>query len=225
MSTNEPISPPEFSKLYDFLDSETIAARSWLMRYLKKQGVFLNPDLPNIESVKVELANAFSQQRRAPADVRLFARNMRNAWRVRKHRLNKDVTSLSISLDKNVANQLTQMCKGHNKTVIISHLITHNYQFFLASKEAEKEKLAAEKMSLKMEKERRDRVNSLQKHLPIVRTPAEQQVEPMLEVVEDLKMNIAKLYDMVFLANQEKLKIDDAMLIEATKVYYSVFSK
>ncbi|MGL4936289.1 MAG: hypothetical protein ACRC5E_00320, partial [Shewanella sp.] len=72
---------------------------------------------------------------------------------MRKHRLNKDVTSLSISLDKNVANQLTQMCKGHNKTVIISHLITHNYQFFLASKEAEKEKLAAEKMSLKMEKE------------------------------------------------------------------------
>lgn len=225
MSTNEPISPPEFSKLFDFLDSETIAARSWLIRYLKKQGVFLNPDLPNIESVRVELANAFSQQRRAPADVRLFARNMRNAWRVRKHRLNKDVTTLSVSLDKQVSNQLTQMCKGQNKTEIITRLITNNYPYFLDAQKAEKEKVAEEKQALQMEKERRLRANQLQKHLPIVKTAAEQQVEPMLEVVEDLKKSIAKLYDMIFLANQEKLEIDDAMLIEATKVYYSVFSK
>ena len=175
--------------------------------------------------MRVELANAFSQQRRAPSDVRLFARNMRNAWRVRKHRLNKDVTTLSISLDKQVSNQLTQMCKGQNKTEIITRLITNNYPYFLDAQKAEKEKLAEEKQALQMEKERRLRANQLQKHLPIVKTAAEQQVEPMLEVVEDLKKSIAKLYDMIFLANQEKLEIDDAMLIDATKVYYSVFSK
>ncbi|MFB2754782.1 hypothetical protein ACE02G_14170 [Shewanella xiamenensis] len=224
MSTNEPISPPEFSKLFDFLDSETIAARSWLMRYLKKQGVFLNPDLPNIESVKVELANAFSQQRRAPADVRLFARNMRNAWRVRKHRLNKDVTTLSISLDKQVSNQLTQMCKGHNKTEIITRLITHNYPYFLDAQKAEKEKLAEEKQALQMEKERRLRANELQKHLLEIPL-SERQLESTTLEVDELKVSIAKLYDILFVANELKQKIDDAMLLEATKVYYSVFSK
>ena len=224
MSTNEPISPPEFSKLFDFLDSETIAARSWLMRYLKKQGVFLNPDLPNIESVKVELANTFSQQRRAPADVRLFARNMRNAWRVRKHRLNKDVTTLSISLDKQVSNQLTQMCKGHNKTEIITRLITHNYPYFLDAQKAEKEKLAEEKQALQMEKERRLRANELQKHLLEIPL-SERQLESTTLEVDELKVSIAKLYDILFVANELKQKIDDAMLLEATKVYYSVFSK
>lgn len=224
MSTNEPISPPEFSKLFDFLDSETIAARSWLMRYLKKQGVFLNPDLPNIESVKVELANAFSQQRRAPADVRLFARNMRNAWRVRKHRLNKDVTTLSISLDKQVSNQLTQMCKGHNKTEIITRLITHNYPYFLDAQKAEKEKLAEEKKAMQMEKERRLRANELQKHLLEIPL-SERQLESTTLEVDELKVSIAKLYDILFVANELKQKIDDAMLLEATKVYYSVFSK
>lgn len=224
MSTSEPISPPEFSKLFDFLDSETIAARSWLMRYLKKQGVFLNRDLPNIESVKVELANAFSQQRRAPADVRLFARNMRNAWRVRKHRLNKDVTTLSISLDKQVSNQLTQMCKGHNKTEIITRLITHNYPYFLDAQKAEKEKLAKEKQALQMEKERRLRANELQKHLLEIPL-SERQLESTTLEVDELKVSIAKLYDILFVANELKQKIDDAMLLEATKVYYSVFSK
>lgn len=224
MSTNEPISPPEFSKLFDFLDSETIAARSWLMRYLKKQGVFLNPDLPNIESVKVELANAFSQQRRAPADVRLFARNMRNAWRVRKHRLNKDVTTLSISLDKQVSNQLTQMCKGHNKTEIITQLITNNYPYFLDAQKAEKEKLAEEKKAMQMEKERKFRANELQKHLLEIPL-SERQLESTTLEVDELKVSIAKLYDILFVANELKQKIDDAMLLEATKVYYSVFSK
>ena len=224
MSTNEPISPPEFSKLFDFLDSETIAARSWLMRYLKKQGVFLNPDLPNIESVKVELANAFSQQRRAPADVRLFARNMRNAWRVRKHRLNKDVTTLSISLDKQVSNQLTQMCKGHNKTEIITRLITHNYPYFLDAQKAEKEKLAEEKKAMQMEKERRLRANELQKHLLEIPL-SERQLESTTLEVDELKVSIANLYDILFFANDLNQKIDDAMLLEATKVYYSVFSK
>lgn len=224
MSNNEPISPPEFSKLFDFLDSETIAARSWVSGYLQRQGIFLNPNLPNIERVKVELANHFASQARAPADVRLFARKMRNAWRVRKHRLDKDVTTLSISLSKQVSSQLDQMCKGQNKTEIITQLITNNYPSFLAAQKAEKEKLAEEKRTLRMEKEREKRVNELGKHLP-KSSMSELQFESIRVEVDELKHSIAKLYDMLYIANEQKQKIEDAMLLEATKVYYSAFSK
>ena len=196
----------------------------WIEKYLSKQGVFLRQELLQSEQVKFALANYFLSNNTPPSDIKLFAKKMGNAWRIRKHRENKHLVTLSISLDREVSNHLSNMCRGHTKTEVISCLIRGNYQYYLAAEKAEKEKLAENKRIRKLEQDRAKLDKLLTNSTRQVKQP-EQQIDPISPHVDELKNGIAKLYDIIFLANEQGQKIDDVMLLKATKLYYNVFNK
>lgn len=224
MQDNRPLPPPDIVKLFDFLKSDTPAERKLVEGYLSRKGIALAPNLPNAQSVKFWLANYFLGNRISTSDIKLFAKRMGTAWRAKKHRKNKNLVTLSISLSRDVSNQLTQMCKGHNKTDIVTLLITNNYSNFLTEQKAIKEKLAEEKRVRAIEVERAKH-EKLPKSSTQPAEQPEQQNTPSLAQIDELRSGVAKLYEIIFMANEEGQTIDDQKLIEATKLYYSAFSR
>ncbi|ABO23120.1 hypothetical protein SHLO109777_11700 [Shewanella loihica] len=224
MPNRQQLTPPDAIKLFEFLDSETPATMKWIEKYLSKQGVFLQQGLLQSELINSALAKHFLSKNTPPSDIKLFAKKMGNAWRAKKHRKNKNLVTLSISLNRDVSNQLTQMCKGHNKTDIVTQLITENYCNFLAEQKAIKEKLAEEKRVRQIEAERAKHEQLLKRSTPPI-AQLKQQNTSLLAQRDELENGIAKLYDIIFLANEQGKKIDNDMLIEATKLYYNVFNK
>lgn len=224
MLKNEPLPYPDIIKLFNFLDSETIAARNWIKLYLAKQGVFLEPNPANIESVRVNLVQIFTSQGRTQADIELFARKMGNAWRVKKHRQSKGRVSVSLTLDNSVAAHLSQMSKGKTKTDVITRLIQGNYQEFLTQENIQKAKLAEKKNILQMQRES----NKFEKRFSKPSVPTQQpslQLELLQAKADDLRSGIAKLYDLIFSAHEQGQTIEDQFLLEATKIYYAAFNK
>ncbi|WP_412497099.1 hypothetical protein [Shewanella algae] len=224
MQVNTPIELPDIIKLFDFLKSETITERKLVQDYVSRQGIGLTPNLPSIERIKFELATFFLMTNTTPAAIKLFAKRMGAAWRAKKHRKNKALVTLSISLNRDVSNQLTQMCKGHKKTDIVTYLITGNYPRFLAEQRATQEKLAEEKRVRKVEAEKANLCKLMKSSTQPAAKP-EQQITPSLAHLDELRNGIAKLYEIIFTANEQGQIIDDKKLIEATKLYYSAFSK
>ncbi|MDR6963303.1 hypothetical protein [Shewanella putrefaciens] len=224
MLNNEPMSYPDIIKLFNFLDSETIAAKDWIKLYSAKQGVFLELNPANIESVKVNLVQIFTSQGRTQADIELFARKMGNAWRMKKHRKSKGVVSLSISLDKTIAAKLAQMCSEQTQAEVITQLVTGNYEEFLTQKNELKAKLAEEKIILKAKQvsakfekmENKLAISAQQPTSPSDNEPAQ---------TEELRNGIASLFDLIFTAHEQGSKIDEQLLLKATKIYYGAFAK
>ncbi|MCS6178908.1 hypothetical protein [Shewanella baltica] len=224
MLNNEPMSYPDFIKLFNFLDSETIAAMDWIKLYSAKQGVFLELNPANIESVKVNLVQILTSQGRTQADIELFARKMGNAWRMKKHRQSKGVVSLSVSLDKTIAAKLAQMCSGQTQAEVITQLVTGNYEEFLTQKNELKAKLAEEKIILKA-KQASAKFEKMENKLAI---SAQQPTSPSDNEpaqTEELRNGIASLFDLIFTAHEQGSKIDEQLLLKATKIYYGAFAK
>ncbi|MCE9679189.1 hypothetical protein LZP69_08380 [Shewanella sp. AS1] len=218
MSTNRPIELPKIIKLFDFLDSETIESIKWITGYLDSKK-YPQPPRTDIESIKYFLANHFLTTGVAYSDISIFAQKMGNAWRVRKHRQDKTVKTLSISLKKDVSDQLTQMCKGHKKTDIITLLITDSYEQFLAEKKAAKNRLPEEKRIKQQEKSE----DWIEKEFMIPKAP--QQPKAKIEQLNELKKGIANLYEIICFAHEQGKGVDDKVLLEATKLYYNAFNK
>uniref|UniRef100_UPI0034D62328 hypothetical protein n=1 Tax=Shewanella algae TaxID=38313 RepID=UPI0034D62328 len=117
-----------------------------------------------------------------------------------------------------------EMCHEQKKTEIISLLISGGYSEFLEKKQALKFKLAEERRILKLSNDRMELEKLLRKNLsPVV---DESETIRMLKVQNDkLKHDLATLYDLLFSANEYGNPIDDKYLLQATKIYYSAFSK
>ncbi|GAB1057487.1 MAG: hypothetical protein WAqMacA_38570 [Shewanella algae] len=176
-----------------------------------------------MEDIKQYLADVMFRYPMNNAESRQFARTMSNAWRVRKSRQKKNAGTLSLTLDNSVLRQLKQMCNGETKAEILTKLINGGYEAFLASKQAQEAKKAEEQQILQMSLEHK-KLDAL-----IKRTSAtagdSQAIREFQAQNDDLRQCIAKLYDLIYSANERGQSIDDALLIEATKVYYSAFSK
>lgn len=210
---------PELVKLFDFLDSDTPATINWVQRYLTKHGISIS-HYTYQGAVKQYIAEQFIPLQPTHADITLFAQRMGNAWRIRKHRQKKDVVSLSVSLDKSVANKLSQMSKEQKKADVVSMLIKENFQEFVAEKNRQKAKRTEEKRTLTMQP---DQASLMQ---PLNQPPSETtQVLNQSNRAEEFREAMIHLYDIIFCANEKGEPIDDQTLIQATKIYYTAFNK
>lgn len=211
MQIQNAIPPPDLTKLFDFLDSDTPTTWKWVVGYLIKQGLTVPPQSNQFERAPLQVAKFL--QMTYQGDIKVFARKMRNAFRVRKHRKNKDVETLSISLDKATAAQLSKMSKGRKKTEVVTLLIQDNYQGFLAVERERRAQLAEAKKHRDFEKQ--------QKQLNMS-TKIKSQTN---NATAELRDGIAALYDIIFAANESGRKIDGQTLLQATKIYYAAFAK
>jgi hypothetical protein len=210
---------PELVKLFDFLDSDTPSSKIWVQRYLTKHGIGLS-----LHTYQVPLKQYATEQVRqlglTHTDIKLFAQRMGNAWRTRKHRQKKDVVSLSVSIEKSVADHLSIMSKGRKKADVVSMLIQNNFQAFLVEENLRKDKRAEEKRILKMQ-------CSHAFHEKLLNRPPTETTQVVSQAIqaEEFKEAIAQLYDIIFSANERCEAIDDQTLIQATKIYYAAFNK
>lgn len=223
MPNNTSIELPDIIKFFDFLNSDTIEERKQIERYLLRKGMVLQPNLQTVESIKMWLATSWLASGTPVSAIKLFAKTMRDAWRIRAHRNNKQLVTLSISLDKDVSKQLTTMSRGHKKTEIITHLITGNYEKFLEIQQAAKKKKDADKSIAEMNRQNA----AFDRMLRIGKKSAAQQPNQIEQThqQEELLSGIAKLYELIFLANEQDKKIDSAILMDATKVYFEAFNR
>ncbi|WP_345843150.1 hypothetical protein [Shewanella algae] len=232
-------SSSDAQKCFDFLNSETPASIHWVREYLsgKLIGLPNNGFNMTMEDIKQYLADVMFRYPMNNSESREFARTMSNAWRVRKSRQKKNAGTLSLTLDNSVLRQLKQMCNGETKAEILTKLINGGYEAFLASKQAQKANKQAQKANKQaQEAKKAEEQQILQMSLEnkkldavIKRTSAtagdSQAIREFQAQNDDLRQCIAKLYDLIYSANERGQSIDDALLIEATKVYYSAFSK
>lgn len=220
MSKNGTITPPDFFKLFDFLISETETERIWMTNYISKKGIPTPDVFASTDNLKVHLLRFFTQNATGAANIRLTAAEMRNAWRVRKHRQSKGVVSLSISLDKTIAAKLAQMCKNQTQAEVVTQLITGNYEELneLKAKLAEEKIIMnARQVSAKFEKMENNLTISAQQLTP----PSDND----LAQTEELRNGIASLYDLIFTTHEQGGKVDDKLLLQATKIYYDTFAR
>lgn len=224
MSKNGTITPPDFFKLFDFLISETETERIWMTNYISKKGIPTPDVFLSTDSLKQHLYGFFFANQTVEAKIKLTAAEMRNAWRVRKHRQSKGMVSLSISLDKTIAAKLAQMCSEQTQAEVVTQLVTGNYEEFLTQKNELKAKLAEEKIILKAKQvsakfekiENKLAISAQQPTSPSDNEPAQ---------TEELRNGIASLFDLIFAAHEQGSKIDEQLLLKATKIYYRAFAK
>lgn len=112
------------------------------------------------------------------------------------------------------------MSKGRTRTEVITQLIEGNYQVFLNIKNQQKLKETESKRILQM-KRYKDRLQvQLTKTLK-----HSSEVDNRLDLNHDLREAIANLYNIIFLANEDKRIIDYQTLLQATRIYYAAFEK
>lgn len=210
---------PESIKLFEFLDSDTPAVANWVYRYLSKQGINHLGSAIQMP-VKQLVLELVEQQIRDPGQIKLFAKKMANAWRIRKHRQKKDVVSLSVSIEKSVADHLSKMSKGRKKADVVSMLIKNNFQTFLVEENLRKTKWAEEKIILKKQ---RQLVLSEKRH----NKPSSEitQVVSQANQVAECMESIAHLYEIILYAHNRGEAIDNQTLIQAKKIYCAAFNK
>ncbi|TVL32899.1 hypothetical protein [Shewanella xiamenensis] len=224
MSKNRTITPPDFLKLFDFLISETETERIWMTNYISKKGIPTPDVFTSTDNLKLHLLAFFTQNATDAANIKLTAAEMRNAWRVRKHRQSKGVVSLSISLDKTIAAKLAQMCKDQTQAEVITQLITGNYKEFLTQKNELKTKLAEEKVILKA-RQVSAKFEKMENNLTISTQQPTPPSDNDLAQTEELRNGIASLYDLIFTTHEQGGKVDDKLLLQATKIYYDTFAR
>lgn len=192
MNTPSNDSMAELVKLFDFLDSDTPATQKWVHDYLVKQGVPLNTGIPLEHNVQIDTYKMVNYHFQDPAVVRIVANKMRNAWRVRKHRKKKGLVTLSISLDKDVSDQLSRMCKGAKKSEVITMLINDSYRLFLENKKEMQRQRAAEKHARTIQHQSEKlRKKVLKPSIGV----SERDNPPSLD--DELRELISKLYDKI----------------------------
>lgn len=215
------LSPAEIIDLFAFLDSETPAAQNWMGNYLTNKGILIPMKIYGTQNLKLQLANIFLSTKKSSSDIKLFARKMGNAWRVKNHRQNKNIVSLSVSLDRSVTTQLSKMSKGKKKSEVVTQLIENNYHEFLLSNERLKTKKIEAKGIRKIEERNLESHALLNRVTSSTSAELSQLLASQKQKNEDLREGIAKLYDLIFSANDQGLTIDDQTLVQATKIYYS----
>ncbi|TVK95888.1 hypothetical protein AYJ01_03930 [Shewanella algae] len=224
MLKDHQLSPPDILKRFDFLNVDTPAAREWVRRYLLKQKqIQITEYSPSMENIKLVLSNHIQAHHLSASDIKNLSRAMGNAWRVMRHRKEKKIGTLSVSMPKAVLNQLDEMCRGQKKAEILTLLINGGYEKFLASKQELKAKKAEKNLIKQMALEHKKLELRLKR--PPTTEKDSQAIQELQVQNDDLTHCIATLYDLIYLANERDQYIDTQKLIEATKLYYSAFSK
>ena len=208
------------SELFRFINNETPTARSWLVNYLSKKGIPVTIEFPDEHTVAFFLENQLNRHGFNYEGKKALAREMANAWRGYRHRKNKNVVSITVGLDKQVVTKLAQMSRGLTQAQIITKLINHDYIAFVAMQNERKLKETHAKLAAQSDRDRKLVEKMLSK--PQVAT---NQLNGRTSDRADLEEAIAKLYDMLFYANNQYRTIDNETFLQATRVYYSVFSK
>lgn len=146
------IQPKAFFELFAFLDQETPAAKKWINNYLRRNGIAEKVPVASAQGVQLDLAMILTRSGLLSREVEVLSEKMNNAWRARKSRADKNVASLSVRIDKTVADQLTQMSRGKTKAEVVTMLIQQNYVEFLEAENRRKNAVDEEKRLLKLAK-------------------------------------------------------------------------
>ena len=143
------------TELFEFIALKSTFNLVWEIAYLKRNEIRFNSTetTVNVNNFIISLGQKLVRQGYSLSKAKELARKMRNAWRVKNCRKNNETVSLSISIERSVSEQLTQMCKGEKKAEIISKLINDNYQSYLAEKRELAKQKAEQKERLMMQKE------------------------------------------------------------------------
>lgn len=238
MENNYQLSPPEILKRFDFLNGEEPPERKWVECYLNHKHIPVPRNPPNMQSLKFALLQHIQTNALSNSEIKNLAQAMSSAWRVRKSRLKKNAGTLSLTLDNSVLKRFKQMCNGEKKAEILTLLINGGYEEFLASEQAlkfkkEEESRIKQELKFKIKEEESqikqmaiaDKKLDLLLKKPPTAVKDSQAIQELQAKNDDLKQRIATLYDLIYSANERGKPIDDALLIEATKVYYSAFLK
>lgn len=207
-------------ELFRFINSETPTVRSWLVNYLIKKGIPVTVEFPDEYTVAFFLERQLNQHSFNYEGKKALARDMANAWRGYRHRKNKNVVSITVGLDKSVVAKLSQMSKGSTQAQIITKLINHDYVAYAALENERKLQETRAKLAALADKDRR-----LQEKMQSKPQVEPTQLNGRTSGRADLEEVIAKLYDMLFSANEQNQTIDDKTLLQATKIYYAAFEK
>lgn len=224
MSNSKPLSAPDIIKLFDFFNSDTPAALGWSQRYLARKGIQLSNTAISSQQVKNELAMHLSVTTARPDEIKQLARAMGDAWRVRKHRQSKGVSPVSLSLAKATADKLTSMSKGTTKSEIISMLIEGGYSDFLRHRAALQKHKEEQKQIAKI-KRQRDNIDKLRLMTASRSEDRSNEISQLIALNEELKNQMAELYDLIFNSNEQDRAIDEKSLLKATKLYFACFNK
>lgn len=179
-------------ELFFFIDSATPETRNWVSSYLTKQGIALPGSIPLSANIPQYLFEQLTSYLQNSSAVKEFAANMRNAWRVRKHRKQRKAKSLTISLKADVMAKLTEMSQGETLADVITQLIEGNYPVFLNMKrELEQKKADAKEIA------RRNRVTA-QINKTMFRPETKSSLtDEHARLASDLKGIVSKLDDMI----------------------------
>ncbi|MGI2259398.1 hypothetical protein [Shewanella sp. GXUN23E] len=224
MSNSKPLSPPDIIKLFDFFDSDTPKALGWSHRYLAGKGIQLSNPAISSQQVKIELATYLSARTVQPGEIKQLARAMGDAWRVRKHRQSKGISTVSLSLAKATADKLTSMSKGTTKSETISMLIEGGYSDFLRHQAALQKHKEEQKQIAKI-KRQRDNIDKLRLMTASKSEDRSDEISQLIALNEELKIQMAELYDLIFNSNEQDRAIDEKTLLRATKLYFACFNK
>ena len=93
-------------ELFSFINSETLAVRTWVKNYLTKKGIPITIEFPMWHTVVQFLENQLNQHHFNYENKQKLAYEMANAWRGYQHRKNKNVASLTVRLEKSVLTKL-----------------------------------------------------------------------------------------------------------------------
>lgn len=208
------------SELFRFINNETPSVRSWLVNYLNKKGIPVTIDFQDEYTVESFLERQLNQHGFNYEGKKALARDMANAWRGYRHRKNKNVVSITVGLDKPVVAKLSQMSKDSTQAQIITKLINDDYVAYAAMENERKLQETRAKLAAQSDRDRKLLEKKLSK--PQVATT---QLNGRNSDRADLEEAIAKLYDILFSANDQNRTIDNETLLQATKIYYAAFEK
>lgn len=186
-------------ELFLFVESETPAARDWADSYLKRKGIVNHVEIPIDVYLPQFLADVTRSHFRYMADMEKFAYRMKNAWRVREHRKQKNTKPLTVFLNPDVMRKISVMSKGLTKAELITQLVEGNYQTFLARRH----ELELKKAEAKEIDKRRKELNQLKKMMskPVAESSL---ITRQLRVANNLKDIISMLDDITAeLTNKE----------------------
>lgn len=176
---------------FSFLNSLTPDDLDWVRDYFAKQGM-PTTGIPFSDNVVNEVLRRARLNLITQENLKAFARKMQNAWRVRMHRKHSKAMSLTISLESEVMNKLSEMSHGQTKTEIISKLIEGSYPDFLNMKrEIEQKKADAKEIA------RRNRATNQLKKMMVKPTAESSITNKKTRLVNDLEGIVSILDEMI----------------------------
>jgi hypothetical protein len=191
---------------------------AWAANYLNKHRVelpdyFFNQEFPT-PSLPIQLAQQFQKQNLDLNAVRDLKRAMGVAFRVGKHRKDKGLVNFSVSLEKTVYKQLSEMSGKNKRNKVITALIQQNFQSLLIQEQHTKIRVEEEK-----NKKALATLQNQLKQLNLASAFKALQSASQTVPTDSLINGITQLYEIIQSSHKTGAAIDALAFLKATEIY------